>query len=304
MKLSMQAKRCAGLPLPLWVLMLLTLVLPAPPCCAQTESEAATREPSSAPARRGNHLLQIGGFHVDTLDSSEPLRTVLKPGAAALLGVQSDFTSPGTGAQVSAADTLALIYSYFVSDHVAIKFEGGIPARFKLYGEGVVAPTGPAGELINVDLGAPDHNPLARVTQWSPVVMLQYFFGDATRELRPYVGLGVTYTWFTDIKADRNFETALNERFGRTLALANLSPGPTRVAAQARSDIAPVFNAGASVELSPRWSLSGSVSLLLLSTTAKITIDAANGDRLATSTTALDLNPVVVALLLGYRFDL
>ena len=134
--------------------------------------------------------------------------------------------------------------------------------------------------------------------------MLQYFFGDATRELRPYVGLGVTYTWFTDIKADPDFETALNERFGRTLALANLSPGPTRVAAQARSDIAPVFNAGASVELSPRWSLSGSVSLLLLSTTAKITIDAANGDRLATSTTALDLNPVVVALLLGYRFDL
>jgi outer membrane protein len=261
-------------------------------------------EAESAPARRGNHLIQVGVFHIDTLDDSEPLHTTLKPGAAALLGVQSEFDSEGTGAQVSSSDTLALIYSYFLTDHVALKFEGGIPARFKLYGTGTVAPTGPAGALINVDLGDPANNPLAKVTQWSPVFMVQYFFRDPRKEIRPYVGLGVTYTWFTDIKPDPDFEDALNNRFGRTLALVNLSPGQTTVDAKASSDIAPVFNMGVTAELSKHWSLSGSLSLSLLSTKAKITIDAANGDRLVTSTTQLDLNPLVAALLLGYRFDL
>lgn len=272
------------------------------PAAAGYAAEVADSE--SAPARRGNHLLQVGVFHVDTLDSSDPLNTTLKPGAAALLGVQSEFESPGTAAQVSSSDTLALIYSYFLTDHLALKFEGGIPAKFKLYGEGVVRPTGPAGQLISVDLGDPANNPLARVTQWSPVVMVQYFFRDPQKQIRPYVGLGVTYTWFTDIKPDSDFEDALNNQFGRTLALANLSPGQTVVDAKAKSDIAPVFNMGVSAELSQHWSLSGSLSLSLLSTTATIAIDAANGDRLATSKTKLDLNPLVAALLLGYRFDL
>lgn len=272
------------------------------PACGAFAADGAEAE--SAPARKGNHLLQVGVFHVDTLDSSEPLHTTLKPGAAALLGVQSEFDSPGTSATVSSSDTLALIYSYFLSDHLALKFEGGIPAKFKLYGDGTVAPTGPAGALINVDLGDPANNPLARVTQWSPVFMLQYFFRDPRKEIRPYVGVGVTYTWFTDIKADKDFEASLNNRFGRTLALANLTPGDTKVSAAATPDIAPVFNMGVSAELSEHWSLSGSLSLSLLSTKAKIKIEAANGDRLATSTTNLDLNPLVMALLLGYRFDL
>ncbi|WP_428310380.1 OmpW/AlkL family protein [Hydrocarboniphaga sp.] len=255
-------------------------------------------------ARQGSHLLQIGVFHVDTLDSSEPLETRLRPGAAALLGVQSDFVSDGTSAQVSSADTLALIYSYFLTDHLALKVEGGIPAKFKLYGNGTVAPTGPAGALINVDLGNPSFNPLAEVTQWTPVLMLSYFFRDADKAVRPYLGVGVTYTWFTDIKPDKDFETELNNKFGRTLALANLTPGATSVSAEATPDWAPVFNMGATAQLSPRWSLSGSLSLSLLSTKAKIKIDAANGDRLATSSTNLDLNPLVMALLLGYSFDL
>lgn len=264
----------------------------------------AADEAEAAAAQAGRHLLQVGVFHVDTLDGSDPLHTTLKPGAAALLGVQGEFDSAGTSATVSSSNTLALIYSYFLSDHVALKFEGGIPAKFKLYGDGIVAPTGPAGQLINVDLGDPANNPLAKVTQWSPVLMVQYFFRDPRKEIRPYVGLGVTYTWFTDIKADRDFEAALNSRFGTTLALANLTLGATSVSAEATPDIAPVFNLGVNAELSEHWSLSGSLSLSLLSTQAKIKLDAANGDRLATSTTDLDLNPLVAALLLGYRFDL
>ncbi|MDB5968554.1 MAG: hypothetical protein JWQ90_1004 [Hydrocarboniphaga sp.] len=274
-------------------------LLPAAHSFAADDTQA-----ESEPASAGRHMVQVGVFHLDTLDSSDPLHTTLKPGAAALLGVQSEFDSPGTSATVSSSNTLALIYSYFVTDHFALKFEGGIPAKFRLYGNGIVAPTGPAGALINVDLGDPANNPLAEVTQWSPVFMVQYFFRDPQKQIRPYVGVGVTYTWFTGIKPDQDFEDALNNKFGTTLALANLTPGQTTVDAKASSDIAPVFNLGVSAELSKHWSLSGSLSLSLLSTTATISIDAANGDRLVTSKTNLDLNPLVAALLLGYRFDM
>lgn len=252
----------------------------------------------------GRHQLQVGLLHIDTLDDSQPLRTQLQPGFAALAGVQGDFESPGTAARVSASDTLATVYSYFLTDSLAIKLEGGIPARFKLYGSGTVQPTGPLGAFVNVDLGDPANNPLAKVTQWSPVLLLQYYFRRPAARLRPSVGIGVTYTWFTDIKLDPDFAGQLNSQFGQALALANLDPGTTTASGKSSDDIAPVFNLGVVAQLSPHWSLSGSMSYTLLKTTATIAIDAADGERLATSRTRLDLDPLVIAVLLGYRFDL
>ena len=264
---------------------------------------AQAQDESDAPASKGRHLVQIGVFHVDTLDSSTPLQSHIQPGALAALGVQSDFTSDTTN-KVGSSNTLALIYSYFLTDNLAIKLEGGIPAQFKLYGNGVVQPTGPLGAAVAVDLGDSNYNPLAKVTQWSPAILLQYYFRDAQEKIRPYVGVGATYTWFTGIKADEDFKQALNTRFGSTLSLANGKTGATTVGASAADDLAPIFNMGVSAELSDRWSLSGSVSYTLLKTTASITIDAADGTRLSTSRTKLDLNPLVAAIVVGYRFDL
>jgi outer membrane protein W len=63
-----------------------------------------------------------------------------------------------------------------------------------------------------------------------------------------------------------------------------------------------VFNLGVSADLSRHWNLSGSPSYGLLETTADIEIFADNGERLAKSSAAVELNPLVAALLLGYRF--
>lgn len=278
-------------------------VLMAAALLAPSSAAMAQASDSESPGK-GNSILQIGMVHIDTLDKSRPLSTSLQPGLAALGGVQGDFVSEGSGATVSDSETLALIYLYSLTDHIALKFEGGIPARFELYGEGLVQPTGPLGQLINVDLGDPQNNPLTKVTQYSPVFMVTYSFREAAAAIRPILGLGVTYTWFRGIKFDQDFKDQLNRQFGATLALANLDPGPTRVSAKSAADIAPVFNAGVSADLSPRWNLTASITFIPLKTTARIMIDADSGERLATSSTKLDLNPLVVALLLGYRFNL
>ncbi|MDM4770406.1 OmpW family protein [Solimonas sp. SE-A11] len=271
--------------------------LPALVCaafaCAATAREA------------GDHQLQLGVVHVNTLDSSEPLRTKLRPSLlGGALGIESDFVSAGTAATVGSSETLLFIYSYYFTDHWSLKLEGGVPARFDIAGEGVVRPTGIAGSLISVDLGAPANNPLANATQWSPVAMLQYSFGSPRDPVRPYVGVGLTYTWFTDVELSSSFDTALNNQFGRVLALAAGKPGATYTKADASPSFAPAFNVGLAMSLSEHWNVSASVSYLMLSTESTIDIYAADGTRLSRSSTDLDLNPLAVSVLVGYRFKL
>ncbi len=251
----------------------------------------------------GDIVLQAGWFFVNPQESSEPLQTQLTPtGLGALLGIDPEFSSPGTSASVANSSTPAFTLSYFFTDHLAVKVEGGIPAEFDLSGQGVVRPTGPAGALINVDLGAPGSNPLASARQWSPAVLFQWYFREADTQLRPYLGVGATYTWFTDVELNSAFERDVQRNFGTALALAVGEPGPTRVEAEASSSWAPIINAGFSVALSEHWGISASVSYIFLKTTSTIDLYTEGGTALARSSTKLDLNPIVSSVLLSYRF--
>jgi outer membrane protein len=260
--------------LPLLVLCLLSL-----PAAAQTA---------------GSIVLQAGWLHLQTLDSSTPLKT----NALLILGQENTFDSPGTSASIGNADTLVLATSYFATDHLAIKFEGGIPPTFDLYGKGVVrSPI--LGQLINVDLGA--HNPIASSKQWSPALLFQYYFRHPEATWRPYLGVGVTYTWFTNVELSDGFSEDLNNTFGRTLALTNLkSPNGTHVDAKSSPSWAPIVNAGLSYAFNKNWGLSASLSYVDLSTTSTINIYAADGTRLSHSTTDIDIDPLVTALVLSY----
>ncbi|WP_028080383.1 OmpW/AlkL family protein [Solimonas soli] len=242
----------------------------------------------------GSVVLQAGWLHVQTLDSSTPLHT----NALLVLGRESSFDSPGTSASIGNADTLVLASSYFVTDHLAIKFEGGIPPTFDLYGKGVVrSPL--LGQLINVDLGA--HNPIASSRQWSPALLFQYYFRHPEATWRPYLGLGVTYTWFTNVELSKGFYDDLNNEFGKTLAVTNLkSPNGTHVDARSSPDWAPIVNAGLSYAFNRNWGLSASVSYVDLKTTSTINIFAADGTRLSHSTTDIDIDPLVTAVVLSY----
>lgn len=246
----------------------------------------------------GSIVLQAGWIHAQTLDSSRPLHTDVKPGLGALIGIPDRFDSPGTSASVNNADTLLLASTYFVTDHLAVKFEGGIPPTFDLHGKGVVQPNRNINAL-SVDLSA--HNPIASSRQWSPVLLLQYHFRRAEATWRPSLGLGVTYTWFTNVELSKGFYDDLNNTFGRALALANgKTPGDTYVEAKSSPDWAPIVNAGLSYALSRQWGLSASISYVGLKTESAIDIYAGDGTRLSHSTTRIDIDPLVTALMLTY----
>lgn len=259
--------------------------------------------PAPAFAEKGDLVLQFGAVHIRPQESSQPLKTELRPNPLySVVGIEESFESPGTSARVTNSETVGMTLKYFVTDDLALKVEGGLPVEFDIHANGVVRPTGITGELINVDLGAAENNPIASARQWSPLIMGQYHLGNSQSRLRPYFGLGVTYTWFTDVELNDNLKDNINNSFGRTLALAAGKPGPTSTSADAEAGWAPVFNFGIGYKLSENWGIDASVSYLALKTEAAITIEAEDGTQLAESTTKLDLNPVAIALLASYRF--
>ena len=263
----------------------------------------AIAAPTAQALKAGDVIVQGGWFFLSPQESSTPLNTKLAPSLLGnVLGIEQEFSSPGTSLSVNDSNTPALTVSFFLTDHLVVKLEGGVPAEFDLSGQGDVQPTGLTGALVNVDLGASQNNPLASVRQWSPAILAQWYFRDVDAKLRPYLGLGVTYTWFDKIELNRNFEQNLTQNFGSVLALATGSDVNTRVDGDAKPDVAPIFNAGLALELDDRWSLSLSVSYLALETTSSITITSVDGTRLSESHSKLDLNPIVSSVLIAYRW--
>jgi outer membrane protein len=251
--------------------------------------------PSASAISWSDFTVTTGWFHIVPLSNSHPLQTQL---AATPLKIPLDLDSPGTSSSVSNADTLAVTGVWQVGDHVAVEFVGGKPAKFEVHGKGTVLP---AISPVNIDLGAPENNPLSTAKQKSPAITLQYRFRDAAADFRPFVGLGLNYTWYSGIHLDPDFENDL-QRLGNVLAVSSLQPTPTQVSAKASSSFAPVAVAAFSYSLTRHFSLIGSVSLSWFKVTSTIRIDDADGNRVSTSKTEMDLYPVVTSLQVGNRF--
>ena len=254
-------------------------------------------------AQAGDNVVQLGWLHLIPNSSSTPLHTELKPSLiGSLLGVQSSFDSSGTSATVGSAETAALISTHFLTDHFALQFVGGIPARVDISGNGLVKPTGLLGNFLSVNLGAPQNNPLVSVQEWTPVLLLQYYFGNPAGKWHPYLGVGFSYAWFSGYSLNGEFKKSLESNFGSVLGLATGHTGPTEVSASASRSWNPVYNAGLSYDLSRHWGLAVSLTYAPLGSTATINVNAQDGTLLADSKTRLNQNALITALLVNYRF--
>jgi outer membrane protein len=215
----------------------------------------------------GTTVVSAGWFRVMPQSDSVPLRTTNIGGAPV------NIVSTGTGAKVEDADTLGLAVSYFFTDNISGELVAGVPPRHKVSGEGKLAPFGVIGS----------------VRQWSPAILAKYHFGTAQQRFRPYVGLGINYTWFTDGKITST-----------PFSNATFGPGATTTV-KADSSWNPVFNIGATYAMTDRWILGLSVSYLPLKTKATLNTRTATGVPV-TSETSIKIRPVVTFLTVGYAF--
>jgi outer membrane protein len=216
----------------------------------------------------GSLYLSTGWFHLAPQDSSDVLKTTSIGGSPVNLSV------PGSGASVGNADTIGFSGGYFITDHVAVEAELGIPPKFELSGSGTLSSYGKLGQ----------------VKQWSPALLFKYYFRQPDATFRPYIGLGVSRIWFTDAQIT-------NQNF-----VANVLHGPTTV--DVDSSWAPVFNAGFTYNFTKHIFAGFSVSFLPFSTDATLHTLAQTpvGPLNVTSRAHIKLNPIVTYLRVGYSF--
>jgi outer membrane protein len=252
----------------------------------------------------GDNVAVLGWFHVAPKDSSSALTTNVAPTPINTpLRLPNSFTSTGTGLSTNNADTAGLVFSHFLTDHIALTSVAGVPPVFKVYGHGTIMPPGPAGALGTQNLGDPSSNPIIKsVRQWSPAAILQYYFNKPTAKFRPFVGLGVSYNWFSDIQLNPNFVTSTQNNLGSVLAAGAGKPGTTQVTAKASSSWQPVFNAGAEYNITDHWGLIASVTYIPLKTTSSVIVKAADGTELAVSKAELKADPIISFLAVSYKF--
>ncbi|WDZ96861.1 outer membrane beta-barrel protein [Herbaspirillum sp. WKF16] len=233
---------------------------------------AACAAPAMA-QQAGSNIVNVGWFHLSPQDSSAGLTKLTNGGLPA--GYY-----PNSHSSVGDADTLGIAFTHFFTDNFALTADLGIPPTFKLTGQGDLAGLGELG----------------KAKQWSPAIVAKYYFGDASSKFRPFVGAGVTYVWYSDVKLSSSFQNraALNSGALGGSATASLS-----------SSLAPVLNLGATYNFDDRWSLSLSVSYIPLKTDADITATPA-GPAAAFGTqrykTSITLDPIVSFLSVGYKF--
>lgn len=172
---------------------------------------------------------------------------------------------PNTQTDVNSDWSLGGGVTYMVTDNWSIDVPLALPFSYKLTGAGAIAGVGTIGTVKSLPF----------------TVFGQYRFGEAKAAFRPYLGAGLTYAYFYD-------ETATN-----TLnALSGGTPSnPTTFSIESKLTVS--VQAGATYAFNERWFVDGVVGYTWLKNTTTLTTG---------QTQQMTLNPVSVALAVGYRF--
>jgi outer membrane protein len=216
--------------------------------------------PTGAAAQKaGDTIVGLGIAVIAPRESLGPLNSV---GPAAPL-----FNAATAGATVNVDNvtTVSLSVLHMFSNHLAAELTIGVPPKF----------------TVDVQLPSGSHPGAATARELTPALVGKYLFREPADQLRPYLGLGVTYASFRKVSINRSDPLVV--------ALAGTS-------ASLSSSWAPVLNAGLIYNFNERWSVNASVSYIPLKTTATF---VGTG---TTTTGRLTLNPIDYVVRVGYKF--
>ncbi|AUT66426.1 OmpW/AlkL family protein [Paraburkholderia terrae] len=215
----------------------------------------------------GSMTLSIGWLHVAPQSSATPL-TVESVG-----GQPVNHELTGTGAHATSTDTMGITTEYYVTDNFGVATLIGLPLTVNLVGDGTLAKYGTVGST----------RPMP------PAIVFRYHLFAAQSKFRPFVGLGVNYTWFTQVRTT-------NSQF----VTDNLGPGGSAHASLS-SSWNPVFEIGANYAITKHWSVGTAVGYVPLKTHLTLDGTTANGTHIVSRST-IRINPINVFLNVAYTF--
>ena len=236
----------------------------------------------------------------------------------------SNWQSQGTGLEADDVDTIGIMANYHFTDHLSLQVKAGIPPKVNLKGKGnIYAPLhGTANtSLGEIDLKKDIHisnlaqdDTAASARAWLPAVELHYQFGKSgVNKFRPYVGAGLMYAYFNDLKINLGIESDLikaghmiqnmhDNKAGAALDAKTSSADPV-VKLKATDTFAPIVTLGATYDFKPNWFAVGSISYSKMNNEAQIYVtDRNSGKELIQANTKIDVDPLITYFGIGYRF--
>ncbi|MEN2475470.1 OmpW/AlkL family protein [Burkholderia sp. GS2Y] len=272
-----------------------------------------------------HNMVGLGWHFIATTGRSTPVTTHTDA-----LGLNS-FQNQGSSLSLSNTNTLAFTFTHFFSENWAAEVGGGIPPVLTLRGHGSIGLpldrifSGVRGRLPLIDLANTQSNPLATTRAWLGSVVFKYYLGERDDRFRPFAGIGISYTRFTNTNLNPVFQRKLASLGGLLAAGADIGSlqsllldpalfqriwdaggdlllsGKTNVSAKVKSVWEPVFTVGASYQITRRFWVTGMVTYVPLRT--KITLDIDQPNRqLASNTFDISANPVLASVLFSFRF--
>jgi outer membrane protein len=113
-------------------------------------------------------------------------------------GISGIGIPPGADATTGNATTALFTYEYHFQPNWGLEIALGVPPKIEARAAGSVAFLGKVLEARN----------------YSPTVLLTYHFFDPQQAVRPYVGIGLNYTRFGNIKTPYPWQVGLTDSIG------------------------------------------------------------------------------------------
>ena len=114
-------------------------------------------------------------------------------------GVTGIGVPPGADAETSDATTVIFVYERLLTPNIGAELVLGIPPRIKAKATGTVAFLG---------------DDVLSAKNFAPTFLVNYHFGTPGDTFRPYVGAGINYTKFQDVKSKLATDVKMSDSTG------------------------------------------------------------------------------------------
>ncbi len=215
----------------------------------------------------GSITLSTGWLHIAPQGNATPLVV------QSIGGETVNRQLAGTGAHATSTNTVGITTESYVTDNIGVAMLLGLPLTVNLVGDGALEKYG--------NLGSTRPMP--------PAIELRYHLFSVGSKFRPFIGLGVNYTWFTQVRTT-------NSRF----VSDSVGPGGSAHATLS-SSWNPVFEIGANYAIAKHWSVGTSVNYMPVKTHLTLDGQTATGTQIVSKST-LRLNPLSVFVNVAYTF--
>lgn len=140
---------------------------------------------ASPAAMAQDWTFKIGALRYDTHSKTDGIRGIGVP--------------PGADAVVGDATTVVFTLERRFGENLGAELALGVPPTTKARGAGSVAFLG---------------DNVLSAKNFGPTFLVNYHFGTKNSTLRPYLGLGVNYTWFKDVKSKLAPDVYMTDSWG------------------------------------------------------------------------------------------